>query len=120
MILGSEPRFCPEFVGEDDDVIAALDALFGQEVAAQRRRTAHHFVEAGGDLAAVDDFGLVFAGDVEGGAGEGVDVLEALVFALPVGEVSSGDAVVEGLDLRPDDRRAGRARGMAWGARRVA
>ena len=48
-------------------------------------------------------FRLVFAGDVEGAAGEGVDVLEACVFALPVGEVSSGDAIVEGLNLRPDD-----------------
>ena len=94
---------CPEFVGEDDDVIAALDAFFGQEVAAHKERTAKHFVEAGGDLSAVDVFGLILAGDVEGAAGEGVDVLEAGVFAFPVGEVSGGDAVVEGLDLRPYD-----------------
>ncbi len=61
----------------DDDVIPALDALFGQEVAAEEERTAKHFVEAGGDLSAVDVFRLVLAGDVEGAAGEGVDVLEA-------------------------------------------
>ena len=84
-------------------MIAALDAFFGQEVAAHEEGTAEHFVEAGGDLSAVDVFGLVLAGDVEGAAGEGVDVLKAGVFALPVGEVSGGDAVMEGLDLRPDD-----------------
>ena len=39
---------------------------------------AHHLVAAGGDLSALDVFGLVFAGDVEGAAGAGIEVLEAV------------------------------------------
>jgi hypothetical protein len=75
--FGIGAEVCPKFVGENDDVIPALDTLFGEEVAAEEEGTAKHFVEAGGDLSAVEIFGLVLAGDVEGATSEGINVLKA-------------------------------------------
>ena len=71
LAVGAEMR--PEFMGENDDVILALDAFFGQEIAAKKERASEHVVEAGGDLPAVDVFRLVLAGDVEGAVGEGLE-----------------------------------------------
>ena len=105
----------PKLIREDHNVILAQDTFFGEEIAAEEEGAAEHLVEAGCNLPAIEIFRLVFAGDVEGAAGEGVDVLEAGVFALPIREISSGDAIVEGLTLRPDDDELVRLGVWHWG-----
>src|SRR5277367_3360650 len=93
----------PEFVREYGDVIFAVDAFFGQEVATEEEGTTEHFVEANGSLSAVDVLRFIFGRGVEGSTAEGVDVLKARVEALPVEEICGGHGVVEGLNLRPDN-----------------
>src|SRR5665213_446818 len=98
--IGAEPD--PQFVGNDNDVIAAGYALFRQKVAAHEKRLAYHLEHAVRPLVPADVLRIVFGGQVEAGAGPGAKILEDSVLLLPVEEVACGNAIVIGLDFGPD------------------
>ena len=83
-------------------MFAASDALLGQKAAAVLERASEDAEEAGRGARALHVFRLFVGGDVECSSGPGVEIREDSGLPLPVGEVSRGDAIVVGLDLRPD------------------
>ena len=69
MAVAAQPL--PELVHQNDFVILAHLAFFGQEIATHQKAIPEHFVEAGCGASALDVFRLIMRGDIEGAARPG-------------------------------------------------
>ena len=92
----------PEAIAEDGFELFADLSFFGEKIAAEKNGLTEDVEElrsAGGRL---DALRLRAGAEAQGAAGPCGDGLEGGVLALPVEEVTGGDAVVVAVDLGPD------------------
>src|SRR5271170_6846471 len=112
MAVAAQPL--PQFVHQNDFAVLAYLAFFGQEVPAHQKAIPEHFVETGRGASAINEFGLIMGGDIEGAASPRAHVLEDRVLVSPVGEVSRRYSIVIGLNLRGHHHQLVRMRIWQW------